>query len=58
MNKTKRLLTLLLFVCGLTSGAWAVISNSGTSLGYGSSNLGNSTFYFGNTATMRLVCDY
>ena len=57
--------TVYTYIDEITSGGvngnvrvWAVISNSGTSLGYGSSNLGNNKFYFGNTATMRLVCDY
>lgn len=37
---------------------WATVSSEGQTLGFGSANLGNNTFYFGNTAAMRLVCDY
>lgn len=37
---------------------WATVSSSGTALGFGSSNLGNNSFYFSNFAAMRLVCDY
>ena len=37
---------------------WATVSNEGQSLGFGASNLGSNLFYFGNTAAMRLVCDY
>ncbi len=37
---------------------WATIGSSGTTLGFGSANLGNSMFYFSNYAAMRLVCDY
>ena len=37
---------------------WATVSSSGTTLGFGSSNLGNNSFYFSNYAAMRLVCDY
>ena len=37
---------------------WATVSSSGTTLGFGSANLGNSSFYFSNYAAMRLVCDY
>ncbi len=38
--------------------SWATISGSGTALGFGSSSLGNNSFYFSNFAAMRLVCDY
>ena len=38
--------------------SWATISGSGTALGFGSSSLGNSSFYFSNFAALRLVCDY
>lgn len=37
---------------------WATIGGSGTALGFGSSNLGNNSFYYSNFAAMRLVCDY
>ena len=37
---------------------WAQIQSEGSILGFGSSNLGNNKFYCGNTAAMRLVCDY
>ena len=37
---------------------WATIGGSGTTLGFGSSNLGNNNYYFSNFAAMRLVCDY
>lgn len=37
---------------------WAIISDQGNSLDFGSSNLGNNTYYYGNLAAMRLVCDY
>ncbi len=37
---------------------WATIGGSGTTLGFGSANLGNNSFYFSNFAAMRLVCDY
>lgn len=37
---------------------WATISGSGTALGFGSSSLGNNSFYFSNFAALRLVCDY
>ena len=37
---------------------WAMVSSSGTTLGFGSANLGNNSFYFSNYAAMRLVCDY
>ena len=37
---------------------WATVSSSGTTLGFGSANLGNNSFYFSNYAAMRLVCDY
>ena len=37
---------------------WATIGGSGTTLGFGSSNLGNNSFYFSNFAALRLVQDY
>ena len=37
---------------------WATIGGSGTTLGFGSSSLGNNSFYFSNFAALRLVCDY
>lgn len=37
---------------------WATVSSSGTTLGFGSANLGNNMFYFSNFAALRLVCDY
>lgn len=38
--------------------SWATISGSGTALGFGSTNLGNNSFYYSNFAALRLVCDY
>ena len=37
---------------------WATIGGSGTTLGFGSSGLGNNSFYFSNFAALRLVQDY
>lgn len=37
---------------------WATIGGSGTTLGFGSSNLGNNNYYFSNFAALRLVQDY
>lgn len=37
---------------------WATVSSSGTTLGFGSANLGNNMFYFSNFAALRLVCGY
>ena len=37
---------------------WATVSSSGTALGFGSANLGNSMYYFSNFAALRLVCGY
>ncbi len=37
---------------------WATIGDSGTALGFGSTNLGNYNYYFSNFAALRLVCDY
>ena len=37
---------------------WATIGGSGTTLGFGSSDLGNNSFYFSNFAALRLVQDY
>ncbi|MBR1569226.1 MAG: hypothetical protein IJ651_00655 [Bacteroidales bacterium] len=37
---------------------WAVISGAGQTLGFGSTNLGNSTTTMWNTTAQRLVCDY
>lgn len=37
---------------------WGIIGSSGTSLGFGSANLGSSVHDFDNYAPMRLVCDY
>lgn len=37
---------------------WATIGGSGTTLGFGSSGLGNNLFYFSNFAALRLVHDY
>jgi hypothetical protein len=37
---------------------WATISTEGSTLGFGSANLGTNTFSFSNYAAMRLVCDY
>jgi hypothetical protein len=37
---------------------WASIGSEGTTLGFGSSNLGTYVHSFSNYAPMRLVCDY
>ena len=37
---------------------WGSIGNSGTTLGFGSANLGTYVHSFSNYAPMRLVCDY
>ena len=37
---------------------WATIGGSGTTLNFGSANLGNNSFYFSNFAALRLVRDY
>lgn len=37
---------------------WAVIGGEGQTLGFGSTNLGNSTTTMWNTTAQRLVCDY